>query len=409
MKNTIFSYRAGCMRTVVTVTLAGCFSAFAQTSITTDFDAGVFSDGYLPGSGTPFGISGAGDTVDGWTWYTEDSATNTITVPLNGGGTATVGEQVIRSANNGEYDTSNSPDNYISIAWGTSSRTALRRTFTGVSAGTANVDWQDNTLGGFYAYYSQNGDTSYTALIDGADFTAVAGDLEILFVGNDGADSSSAGDEGIQSITVSFGGSGADTTPPTVTATDPVDGTSNIVTSTNLVATFSEDIAVVPGGFIYLTDLDTPSVATIAATDASQVTVSGNQLTIDPASDLSPGTTYAVTFGAMAISDLATTANFFADTTFDIGSWNFTTDGTDPLITSITPLNNEGDVSPSTDLGIVFSEDVSGVAAKDITIHLSGGGVVDTIDAGSVTILGNEVAIDPAITFASGTQYYINI
>ena len=193
------------MNTLTATLLAmGLVASTQAATVVTDFDAGVFSDGYLPGAGTPFSISGAGDTVDGWTWYTEDSTTNTIAVPLNGGGTATVGEQVIRSATNGEYDTSSAPDYYISIAWGTSSRTALRRTFTGVGAGTANVDWEDNTLGGFYAYVSQDGGSSYTALTEGADFVAVAGDLEVLFVGNDGIDSSSTNDEGILSITVSY-------------------------------------------------------------------------------------------------------------------------------------------------------------------------------------------------------------
>jgi len=190
---------------------------------TTDFDSTnpgdemPLTDGQATGFNTPFDIAGAGDTMAGWTWYTEDAANeaptagdvvNTISIPYDGG-TETVGEQVIRSASNSEIDFDGGPTSRFSFRWGTYNASrddaiALRRTFTGVGAGTTNVDWEDNTLGGFFAYYSQDGGSNWTALTDDADFTATAADLDILFVGNDGADSSSLSSEGLQSVTVSY-------------------------------------------------------------------------------------------------------------------------------------------------------------------------------------------------------------
>ena len=60
-------------------------------------------------------------------------------------------------------------------------------------------------------------------------------------------------------------------------------------------------------------------VATIAITDASQVSFSGSTLTINPTSDLAPGTHYYVTLASGVVQDLAGNAyaGLSASTDFD--------------------------------------------------------------------------------------------
>ena len=150
----------------------------------------------------------------GWTWYTLDSAVNTISVPYDGG-TAVVGEQEIRSAASSEIDFDGGPTSRFNFRYGLwnpgigrKDAIALRRSFSGLTAGTANVNWQENTLGGFFGYYSEDGGSTWTMLTNGADFTTVATTVDILFVGNDGVDSGADGNEGLEFVVVSFGGTG---------------------------------------------------------------------------------------------------------------------------------------------------------------------------------------------------------
>jgi len=78
----------------------------------------------------------------------------------------------------------------------------------------------------------------------------------------------------------------ADTTPPTLSTTTPADNSTNVAVSANLVLTFSENVAAGSGNVVIHNAADGSPVATIAITDASQVSFAGSTLTINPASDL---------------------------------------------------------------------------------------------------------------------------
>ena len=165
-------------------------------SVTTDFESAtsVGTDGRDAG----FANQGTSefDTVDDWTWYTEASTTNdNLTIPF-GAGTKTIGEQEIRVGGGLELQ-----GNSFFFGWGGGNHANVLRsqTFTDVGAGTANVDWTANNSA-LKAYYSQDGGASWTGLSDGVDFTAVAGSLEVVFVGNDGNDSNTA----LDTVTISY-------------------------------------------------------------------------------------------------------------------------------------------------------------------------------------------------------------
>src|SRR5205823_6466301 len=73
--------------------------------------------------------------------------------------------------------------------------------------------------------------------------------------------------------------------------------------NSNLVLTFSEGISAGSGNIV-LSGSDGSSL-TIAANDASQVSVSGNAVTINPAAALNANTTYTVSVAAGAFTDAA--------------------------------------------------------------------------------------------------------
>ena len=172
----------------------------AVITVTTDFESAtsVRTDGRDSG----FADQGTAefDTTDGWTWYTEASTTNdNLTIPF-GSGTKTIGEQEVRVAGGLELET-----NDFFFGWGPSNHAnALRsQTFTDVGAGTANVNWvavQDGKQNNIKVYYSQDSGTNWTAVTKGADFTASAGALEVVIVGNDGVDSNTK----VDTVTISY-------------------------------------------------------------------------------------------------------------------------------------------------------------------------------------------------------------
>ncbi|MDG1072263.1 MAG: Ig-like domain-containing protein [Akkermansiaceae bacterium] len=133
-----------------------------------------------------------------------------------------------------------------------------------------------------------------------------------------------------------------DLTNPTVSTLSPTDGSNNVSLGADLVVTFEEDIAIGTGD-ITIKDLDTPGQTVIPVGDA-QVSVSGAVLTINPSSNFSPGTNYAIQIATTAITDLS--GNPFAGIADDT-IWNFATATPPAEEFSTTQLAYAGDVSSS--------------------------------------------------------------
>ncbi len=115
-----------------------------------------------------------------------------------------------------------------------------------------------------------------------------------------------------------------DTTAPTVNAYSPADETTNVAIGGNLELTFSENVTAVTGKTIVIKQAsDDSTVATIAANDTTQVTVSGSTVTINPTADLSYSTGYYVQIDSGAFKDGAN--NLYAGIA-DTTAWNFTTE-----------------------------------------------------------------------------------
>ena len=125
---------------------------------------------------------------------------------------------------------------------------------------------------------------------------------------------------------VNYGAITGDTLPPVISTLNPADDATGVSVGANLVATFSENIAIGTGN-ITLKNLTDATQTTIAVTDTAQVSISGAVLTINPTANLLAGKNYAVQIAATAIKDLAN--NGFAGITNDT-TWNFATSPTPP-------------------------------------------------------------------------------
>jgi predicted extracellular nuclease len=129
-----------------------------------------------------------------------------------------------------------------------------------------------------------------------------AADLEVRVITTNAAGNDEA--VGIDDIVVSSMPAAADETPPTLAAfnpTDPDDGAVAVEAGANIVLRFSEAVKAGTGGFTLSNGTDNRFIAITNP----QVTISGNTVTIDPATDLAAGTTYMLTAPAGVIEDLA--------------------------------------------------------------------------------------------------------
>jgi hypothetical protein len=115
-----------------------------------------------------------------------------------------------------------------------------------------------------------------------------------------------------------------DTTDPTLSSSTPADNATAVPVGNDIVLTFSENVQTASGS---ITISDGSETRTIDVTDGSQVSISGNRVTIDPASDLNGASTYNVRIDSGALTDEAgnsyagisngTTLNFDTETVTD--------------------------------------------------------------------------------------------
>jgi len=199
-----------------------------------------------------------------------------------------------------------------------------------------------------------------------------------------------------------------DSIAPALNTKVPDNGASHVEVGSNLVATFSEDVAKGTGNIVIKRYDDDTDVETIDVTTGN-VTISGADVTINPVSDLPDDTQVYVEIAGGAIEDLA--GNDFAGISGN-ADWSFTTDATAPSLTTLSPGNGDTGVSSATNLVITFNEDVQ-EGSGNLVIKESGGTPFETIPFGvsdaRISISGAAVTIDPTGVLALSTGYYVEI
>lgn len=203
----------------------------------------------------------------------------------------------------------------------------------------------------------------------------------------------------------------SDTTAPTLVSTSPTDNATSVLADANLTLTFSETVQAGSGNLV-IYNANGTIARTIAVTDATQVTISGSTVTINPTADLALNGSFYVNMTAGVLKDAANNSYAGISGTTE---FNFSTttglDTTAPTLLSTSPADNATGILAGADLTLTFSEAMQ-AGSGDIVIYNADGTAARTIavtDTTQVTISGSSVTINPTADLAFGGSYYVNM
>jgi hypothetical protein len=201
-----------------------------------------------------------------------------------------------------------------------------------------------------------------------------------------------------------------DVIAPTLFSTVPTNNGKMTPTSV-LSITLNESISKGTGVINFVVVGTAISATSTVAVNVSNCTVSGAILTI-PSQTLVANTSYYVQINSGVIKDLA--GNPYAGISSQT-EWKFDSPDTlGPTVTLLSPVDGSTKVSPTSDIGITFNENVSKVTTTPGNIEIFRTGTtlaVETISVSDskVTVLGNTVNINPSSTLLDGVAYHIKI
>jgi Ca2+-binding RTX toxin-like protein len=241
-----------------------------------------------------------------------------------------------------------------------------------IEGGTLNLagTWSDanglaiaNSSGGYtYGWYTSSDNINWTQVslstissgyVIKSDDIAKYIDCIITFVDDTGF-SESVSPAGV------FIPRSSDTIAPSLSSVSPVDGATGVAVGANFVLTFNEAVKAGTGSF--LVKSGTTTVATISATDTSQVTFSGSTVTINPTSNLDYSKSYSVTVASGVIKDSAG------------NSWSGT--GTNPYDFTTAPNTLNGSIGNDTLTGSTGVDLIYGNAGNDTLDGITGADVM---------------------------------
>ncbi len=199
-----------------------------------------------------------------------------------------------------------------------------------------------------------------------------------------------------------------DAEPPVVVegGLSPADGSMDVGITSNLVLTFNEDVTEGDGNIVIYNESGIHETIHIGS---GNVSISGNQITINPTYDFNGYTNYYVLIDATAIDDLF--GNSYAGIA-NPEDWNFTTgSGSAPYVDIYSPANNETGVGSDVNLVLTFNEDVLANDGNIIITNATTSTEHETIsvNSGNVSVSGSEVTINSSIDFIDMNQYYVQI
>ena len=211
-----------------------------------------------------------------------------------------------------------------------------------------------------------------------------------------------AGNVMLSNFTISWTtAAAADTTPPTVTGTIPVNGQTNVPINTSVGATFSE-------GMNPLTITNANFALTATASGAAVpgvVSYTGVSALFIPLNNLAPSTNYTVTVkgGAGGVADL--TGNVMASN-FTV-SWTTAAaaDTTPPTVTLVDPANLEIGVSTNSGTSAVFSEWLNPLTITTATFTVTGPGGTPVPGTVLLGTLFSNALFSPSSSLAPSTTY----
>lgn len=209
-----------------------------------------------------------------------------------------------------------------------------------------------------------------------------------------------------------------DLTPPQLSVTPffPADNSIDVALGTNGIITFDENIAL-GAGMIELHLLSGGAlVEQFDVATSSNLSISSNQLTLNPSLNLASFTDYYITVESGAITDLA--GNSFVGF-INNSTWNFTTidisgDVTPPSLSigPFSPADNAVSVPLNTNMTVLFDEDIQFGIGLITLLRLSDDLLIESFDvatSSNLTLNGAELTINPTSDLLVNTEYYITI
>ncbi|WP_420387526.1 Ig-like domain-containing protein [Roseivirga sp.] len=370
-------------------------SPFSATFTFSESVSGFVVGDISVGNGSASNFAGSGDT------YTADitpSGDGTVTVDVNAGvatdaagnsNTAATQLSLIYDATAPTITDITIPnstakvgdDITVSITAGETGLSLVSGSVNGVNV-TGFVDNSDNTYSATYTVVEGNTDR------------AAVDDIPVSFVLADAAGNNSTA----YTTPISQNADIIDANSPGIQSTSPVDGSTNLSTSgDSYLITFDENIAF-GTGLIQLVDVtDASNTFSFDVTSSSDVSISGQELTITPTTSLDASTNYAIQIAATAIVD--SNGNAFAGV-LDNTTIDFTTSEANVSFSSSSISYDESYSGFS--LPVSLYTPASGVdVTLDYTISgtATGGGVDHSLASGQITIsAGNKTA---SIDFSS--------
>ncbi|HHL1466748.1 TPA: beta strand repeat-containing protein [Klebsiella pneumoniae] len=201
-------------------------------------------------------------------------------------------------------------DNSASGDANTSTVSSVTMDFSQFGASTPATAYDDGTHGDAIA-----GDGKYTA-----QYTITAGALDHVAGRNVGVTVTTASHT--TATATDSTGLTVDSIAPVLTSSTPQDDSGSVATSANLTLTFSENVLAGSGHITLVNDSNSSLNKVIDVTDSSQVSISGNTVTVNPTTDLAAGANYHVQIDSTALHDTA--GNDYAGISTSTGL-NFTT------------------------------------------------------------------------------------
>jgi uncharacterized protein YjiK len=175
---------------------------------------------------------------------------------------------------------------------------------------------------------------------------------------------------------------------------------------THLYLSFNQTIVAGTGNFVL--NNNAGDTRTISVTDATQVTVNGKTVTINPTTDLLAGSTYTVTYAAGVLKDsLGNSAPAVSGSSIDFKTAGLI-DTAAPTLLSTSPLDNATGISSSRVI-LTFSENVLPVSGNILISSASDTRTIAIGDTTQVTFNGNIVNINPTADLKKGVGYSVTM
>ncbi|SET60723.1 von Willebrand factor type D domain-containing protein [Nitrosomonas marina] len=191
---------------------------------------------------------------------------------------------------------------------------------------------------------------------------------------------------------------------PLLSFSDPFNGDTHQIDN-DIRLTFNEQVVAGTGAIILSNGSDT---RTIDVNDASQVTFDDfRSVTINPATDLEPNTTYNIQMVSGVITDTA--GNAYAGIS-DPTTLNFTTIPTDPLLSFSDPFNGSTHQIDH-DIELFFNETVVAGSGNIIISNGSDTRTIDVTDTSQITFsdFSGIITINPTTDLEPNTTYNIQM